>query len=160
MNPGRISRILLASVVIALPVGVAACGDEADTAVDEVTSAIDDGVDSATSGVDDGVDSATDGADDSTTGAQVLEIPAAEQGLAYATTSVNGSAGTITLRMPNPSAVPHNIAIENPEALTGEVVTEGGVSEVTADFAPGEYEYFCTVPGHREAGMKGTLTVN
>jgi uncharacterized cupredoxin-like copper-binding protein len=26
--------------------------------------------------------------------------------------------------------------------------------------APGEYEFYCTVPGHREAGMKGVLVVN
>jgi uncharacterized cupredoxin-like copper-binding protein len=158
MTARRISRLFLASALLLVPVGVGACGDEADTAVDEVTSAVDEGIDSATSGVDDGIDSATDGTDSGD--AQVLEVPAAEQGLAYATTSVSAPAGTITLRMPNPSTIPHNIAIEKPEAVTGEVVNENGVSEVTADFAAGEYEFFCTVPGHREAGMKGTLTVN
>ena len=35
----------------------------------------------------------------------------------------------------------------------------GGVSTVSADLKPGKYTYFCTVPGHRAAGMVGTITV-
>lgn len=91
--------------------------------------------------------------------ATVIEIPAAEQGLAFATTEVRAPAGTITLRMPNPAAVDHNIAIDEPEQVIGEIVGQGGVSEVTADFEPGTYEYYCSVPGHRQAGMVGTLIV-
>lgn len=91
--------------------------------------------------------------------ATVVEIPAAEQGLAFAETEVRAPAGTITLRMPNPAAIEHNIAIDEPEQVLGEIVGQGGVSEVTADFEPGTYEYYCSVPGHRQAGMVGTLIV-
>lgn len=91
--------------------------------------------------------------------ATVLEIPAAEQGLAYDKTEATAPAGEVTLSMPNPSPIPHNIAVEQPEEAIGEIVEQGGVSEITVDFPAGDYEYFCTVPGHREAGMVGTLTV-
>lgn len=90
----------------------------------------------------------------------IVEIPAAEQGLAFAKESVSAATGTLTLRMPNPSSVPHNIAVDEPERAVGEVVEKGGVSEITVNFPPGEYEYYCSVPGHREAGMTGTLTVD
>lgn len=97
---------------------------------------------------------------DSGAGGQVIEIPAAEQGLAYQKTEVQAPAGALTLRMPNPSPIPHNIAIEEPENEVGDVVEQGGVSEVMADFPAGSFTYFCTVPGHREAGMEGTLTTS
>lgn len=91
--------------------------------------------------------------------AAAIEIPADEQALAYAKTSATAQAGEVTLRMPNPSPIPHNIAVDEPEQVLGEVVQMGGVSEITVDFPAGEYEYYCSVPGHREAGMVGTLTV-
>jgi uncharacterized cupredoxin-like copper-binding protein len=55
--------------------------------------------------------------------------------------------------------VPHNISIDAPDPVEGEVVTDGGVSEITVELEPGTYEFYCSVPGHREAGMVGTLTV-
>ena len=57
-------------------------------------------------------------------------------------------------------APPHDIAIEgNGVNEKGEIVTNGGTSEFTADLKPGEYTFFCSVPGHREGGMEGKLTV-
>jgi uncharacterized cupredoxin-like copper-binding protein len=58
--------------------------------------------------------------------------------------------------MPNMSGTGHNIAIDGKGA--GKVVPKG-TSTFTATFAPGKYTYYCQVPGHRQAGMVGTLTV-
>ena len=90
----------------------------------------------------------------------VLTIEATAQ-LAYVTNKATAPPGALTIRSPNPSATPHNIAIEGPGGVNeeGEVVTDGGVSEVEASVRAGEYQFFCTVEGHREGGMEGTLTV-
>ena len=46
------------------------------------------------------------------------------------------------------------------EELAGsDVVTDGETTEASAELEPGEYAYYCAVPGHREGGMEGTLTV-
>ena len=60
--------------------------------------------------------------------------------------------------MPNPPSIPHNIALKDRDEV-GEIVNKGEVSEVTADLDAATYMYYCTVPGHLDAGMKGTLTV-
>ena len=88
-----------------------------------------------------------------------LEIPADPTGaLAFEYGKAEAPAGELTLSMPNPASIPHNIAIEDPEEV-GEVVNEGGTSTITVNLKPGEYTYLCTVPGHAEGGMTGTLTV-
>ena len=65
-----------------------------------------------------------------------------------------------TIDSPNESSVDHNIALEgNGVNEQGQVVKNGGVSKIQVDVDAGEYTFFCSVPGHREGGMEGTLTV-
>jgi plastocyanin len=88
-----------------------------------------------------------------------LEIEATAQ-LAYVTKEAQAEAGDLTITSPNPSATPHNIALEGGGVNeVGEVVQDGGVSEIQATVQAGEYQFYCSVPGHREGGMEGTLTV-
>ena len=89
-----------------------------------------------------------------------LENPADESQLRFQRSTLEAPAGTITLVMENPSAIEHNIAVRGGDVdEQGEVVGQGDESTVTADLEPGEYEFYCSVPGHEEAGMEGTLTV-
>jgi plastocyanin/mono/diheme cytochrome c family protein len=68
--------------------------------------------------------------------------------------------GALDVRSPNESSVDHNIAIEGGGVdEIGPVVRDGGVSEIQVDLQAGEYTFYCSVPGHREGGMEGTLTV-
>jgi uncharacterized cupredoxin-like copper-binding protein len=87
---------------------------------------------------------------------------AADGSLAFSTTSLSAQAGRVTLRMANPSSSgqPHGISIDGAGVdADGKVVDPGGTSTVTATLKPGKYTFYCPVPGHRQAGMQGTLTV-
>jgi len=91
----------------------------------------------------------------------VLEMPADPNGqLAYASTRATAEAGPLTINSRNDASIPHDIALEgNGVNEKGETVQDGGVSTIKVDLQPGEYTYFCTLPGHREGGMEGTLAV-
>ena len=81
--------------------------------------------------------------------------------LAYTSTSATAKAGEVTVDFNNPQPLTHDVAIENSsgeEIGATELIADGSDS-TTVDLKPGTYTYFCTVPGHREAGMEGTLTV-
>jgi plastocyanin len=69
-------------------------------------------------------------------------------------------AGKVTVVLNNPSSVPHAIELEGKGLEEeGRTVGKGGVSKVTARLEAGEYEYYCPVGNHKDAGMEGTLTV-
>ena len=90
-----------------------------------------------------------------------LEIPANPDGaLAYTFADATAPAGQLTITSPNDAAVPHNIALEGGGVNeVGDVVQDGGVSEIAVDVEAGEYTFFCSVEGHRVGGMEGVLTV-
>jgi plastocyanin len=88
-----------------------------------------------------------------------LTIPAADAGLAFAYGKATAPAGKLTIAMPNPQSVQHDIALKPPGKGKGPEVGKGGTSSFTTTLKPGTYEYYCSVPGHEEGGMKGTLTV-
>jgi plastocyanin len=93
-------------------------------------------------------------------GAQTLVVKADPTGqLTWSPTTETAKAGSVTMTLDNPSPVSHDIEIEgNGVEKTADLVSQGSTS-VTATLKPGTYEYFCTVPGHKDAGMDGTLTV-
>jgi plastocyanin len=75
-------------------------------------------------------------------------------------TSLQATAGMIMIELANDSSVPHNVAVEGEgvdeesETVTGEPTT------LMVELEPGTYTFYCSVPGHREGGMEGTLTVS
>jgi plastocyanin len=90
----------------------------------------------------------------------VLNVKASASELAFIPNTLSAPAGRIELRMTNPSQLQHSIALAVANVAPGAVVGYGGVSIVVATFAPGTYTYYSTVPGDRQAGMYGTLTVH
>jgi plastocyanin len=82
-------------------------------------------------------------------------------GLAYTTDEATAKAGKVTIDFKNPQGLTHDVAIEDESGETigkTELIAESQTS-TTIDLKPGTYKYYCTVPGHREAGMEGTLVV-
>ncbi len=94
-------------------------------------------------------------------GSSRLKLSADPSGaLKFDRTSLSTKPGTVTVTMDNPSDVPHAIEVEGKGVEEeGETVGKGGVSKVTVDVKKGEYEYYCPVGNHQDAGMEGTLTV-
>lgn len=144
----------LVAILAAAVLGVAGCGDDDDDGGGESASggaATENGGGGAGGG-----GGAAEGA-----GGQRLELSADPGGaLKFDQSSLTAKAGKVTIVMDNPSSLPHAVEIEgNGVEEEGETVEKGGVSRVSADLEPGEYEYYCPVGGHEAAGMKGTLTV-
>jgi plastocyanin len=68
--------------------------------------------------------------------------------------------GPVTIVMTNPSVLPHDVAIKGHGVkVKGKIVPKGATSTVSAKLKRGTYVFYCTVPGHEAAGMKGTLTI-
>ncbi len=94
----------------------------------------------------------------SSSGALALAAPA-DGSLKFDKTALTAKAGTVTINLDNPSSTPHGVAIEgNGVNKSSQTVTNGKAS-VSVSLKPGKYTFFCPVPGHRQAGMVGTLTV-
>ena len=137
---------VLFALLALVPFAVAACGDDDDeepTTAAETTETTDTG--GGTGG-----------------GGSTVSFTADPGGeLAFEESSAEASAGTVTLELTNDSAVPHDVQIEGPEGdIGGTEETTGGTVSAEVELEPGDYTFYCSVPGHREAGMEGTLTVN
>jgi plastocyanin len=89
-----------------------------------------------------------------------LQLAASPTDLAFDKTELSSEPGEVTIDFENPATLEHNVAIEKDgEALAESETISQGKTTVTADLAPGTYTFLCTIPGHAEAGMEGTLTV-
>jgi uncharacterized cupredoxin-like copper-binding protein len=95
---------------------------------------------------------------------QTINLKAdADGGLYFEPRKLEAKSGKLTLAMDNPASTgkQHGIAVEgNGVDKDGQIVSPGSKSTVTVTLKPGTYEYYCPVPGHKAAGMKGTLVVS
>jgi plastocyanin len=80
--------------------------------------------------------------------------------IAYTTKSLSSKPGKVTIDFNNPAPIQHDVAVAkgSQELVKSPLISQSSTA-VSADLAPGKYVFYCTVPGHRQAGMQGTLTV-
>jgi plastocyanin len=98
-----------------------------------------------------------------TAGSSTVTLQANPTGqLMFVQSSLKASAGTVTIDFENQSSVPHNVTVANSsnKVLGATPNVTGGSKKLTLKLAKGTYTYYCSVPGHEAAGMKGTLTVS
>jgi uncharacterized cupredoxin-like copper-binding protein len=80
--------------------------------------------------------------------------------LGYNTKQLTAEAGRVTIAMTNMSPLEHDVTVARGSTVLGATPTfQGGSKSLTLDLKPGTYSFYCSVPGHRAAGMEGTLTV-
>lgn len=81
--------------------------------------------------------------------------------LEYNTKSLSAKAGKVSIDFTNMAPLGHNVTIESSSGETvGATPTfQGGSKTLSLNLKPGTYKFYCSVPGHRQAGMEGTLTV-
>ncbi|HET6695767.1 MAG TPA: plastocyanin/azurin family copper-binding protein [Gaiellaceae bacterium] len=135
--------LLLLFTTLALVVAVAACGgDDDDEGAEEPPA-------EETTGDTGGGGSA----------ATIMLAADPNGDLAFDQTELTATAGEVTIEFMNDSGIPHNVEVEgNGVEEVSDTISEGSTT-LTLNLEPGEYEFYCAVPGHREGGMEGTLTV-
>jgi plastocyanin len=91
-----------------------------------------------------------------------LSLEANPEGqLKYNTTSLTAKGGKVSIDFTNMAPVGHNVTVESAsgEKVGATPTFQGGSKTLSLNLKPGTYKFFCSVPGHRMAGMEGTLTV-
>jgi plastocyanin len=145
----RKALVLLAMLLAAS--ALVACGgdDDSDTTTPE----------SSGKGAADAEQPATGGGGGSAT----IKLSADPSGaLAFDTDQLDAKAGSVTIDFSNPAPIGHDVVVEDSsgeELGKTPVITDSEETLAISDLKPGDYTYFCSVPGHREGGMEGTLTV-
>lgn len=133
-------------VVVGAALALAACGGSDDTGTSAATTAT-------------SAETTTGG---SGGGGETVSFEADPGGqLAYTQTDVTAKPGNATIEFDNPASIGHDVVIEDEsgkEIAKTDIITSSNTT-TTADLKAGTYTFFCSVPGHREAGMEGTLTV-
>ena len=136
--------LVLILAVAALALAVSACGGDDEDEAEEPTAA--------------------DTTEETTTeeggGATTIDLAADPGGaLAFDQDSLSAPAGDVTIHLVNEAQIPHNVEVEGMGVEEVSETITGGETDLMVTLEPGEYAFYCAVPGHREGGMEGTLTV-
>jgi uncharacterized cupredoxin-like copper-binding protein len=152
MKPRRSSPLLAAVAVAVGLLSLAGCGSSSNTSSSTPSTA------ATTSSA----PAATTTASSSTSASSTLALEANSEGqLAFNTKSLSAKAGKVTIDFTNQAPLAHNLTVEaaGGKVLGATPTFQGGSKTLTLQLPAGTYKFFCSVPGHRQAGMEGTLTV-
>ena len=96
-----------------------------------------------------------------TSAPSVVKVTALASGLKYNTKTLRARAGKVKLVFTNLSTLHHNVRLEQGEKEFGGTKTIGkGTTSTVVTLKKGKYHFYCSVPGHEDAGMSGTLTIS
>jgi plastocyanin len=89
-----------------------------------------------------------------------LQLAADPTQLLFDKKTLTSKPGKVTVDFDNPAQIQHDVVIAQGSKVIAQtdLIAQSNTS-TSADLAPGQYDFYCDVPGHREAGMEGTLTV-
>ena len=141
------SKLSVLAGICALALGVTACGGSSGSSSSAATSST---ASSAAAG-------------GSSTSLSLAAQPSGA--LAYTKKTLSAKAGTVSIAFTNMAPLGHNLTIQKGTGASGQIVGatptfQGSSKTLTVKLAPGTYTFYCSVPGHRMAGMQGTLTVS
>lgn len=96
-------------------------------------------------------------------GGRHLRVAADPSGaLRFTRSSLTARAGAVSIDFANASQLGHNLTVQRGTSGRNVGATPtfaGGSRALTLHLRPGTYTFYCSVPGHRQAGMHGTLVV-
>ena len=159
-RPARSPRIFLAaSLAVVLAAAIAGCGSSSKSTSSSSEAATPATTSSSTAST---PAASSESSSSAAGGSEQLSLEADKEGqLKYNTTSLSAKAGKVSIAFANNSPVGHNVTIESASGATvGATPTfSGGSKTLALTLKAGTYKFFCSVPGHRQAGMEGTITV-
>ena len=147
----KVAGFALSAVV--LLVGLTACGGSSSSSTSAANTPA--STPAATTST-----SSTSSGGATTTSASIAADPSGQ--LKYNKTSLAVKAGSDKFTFTNKASLAHNFTIQ--QGTNGPVVGatptfSGGTKTLSVKLKPGTYTFYCSVPGHRQAGMQGTITV-
>ena len=137
--------VLMLAVLALAAFGLVACGDDEEEPTSEATT----------------TETSTSASDGSGAAGGSVSITADSSALAYDESSVSAPAGEVTIEFDNPSSIGHDVVVEDADGneLARTDVVSGETTSASAELEAGDYTFFCSVDGHRAAGMEGEFTV-
>jgi plastocyanin len=80
--------------------------------------------------------------------------------LSFDKKQLSAKAGSVTITFTNSATLEHNVTVAEGSTVLGATPTfVSGARTLTLTLKPGTYTFYCSVPGHRQAGMEGALNV-
>jgi plastocyanin len=141
-------KTLLLAALGVLVLALAGCGSSSTSSSNQTDSA---------------TKAAQSGATQSTAAGKGLALAADPNGnFKYDKTSLSAAAGDVSIDFTNDSTTQHNVTVQDSSGAKLGATKTIAQSTATVDLGKlkaGTYTFFCSIPGHEQAGMKGTLTV-